>query len=465
MFTYNSYHRRTNSWLAATGYTLDPNTGITANPTSSGLHAASTLDTAGHLLELKNTGGASTVLSDQSYNWGASTCTGGSIKPHQNQRASMTDLAHSSTVTTYCYDDRGRLTSASTAGGTSYTYSYDLDGNIKTGSAGSHSYNAVDQITDTGFTYDADGNQTANTATDAYSYNGHDQTTSITPAGGSPIGYSYIGTSQNQRATAGNLTYSNGLAGVQSQAPAGADTMYFVRDPQGNLLATFTRSSGGTYGTEYFYYADGLGNIAGLTTTAGASQSIYSYDPYGGHLTTGGTNTTLTAANPYRYKSEYEDTATGLYKMGARYYNPATGNWTQRDNLNAIGDPNNANRYAAFGDDPINAADPSGKSFLDDLASGLGIASTVSSGIGNLLDAAGAPAIGGIFDVGGAIASVGAASASCLGGSSTCGKDSITAGVDLATFGVAGGLTGIGNEAGAAGVSGGGLGFDISQLF
>ena len=278
----------------------------------------------------------------------------------------MTDLAHSSTVTTYCYDDRGRLTSATTAGGASYTYTYDLDGNIKTGSAGSHSYNAVDQITDTGVTYDADGNQTADTATDAYSYNGHDQTTSITPSGGSPIGYSYIGTSQNQRATAGNLTYSNGLAGVQSQTPAGADTMYFIRDPQGNLLATFTRSSSGTYGTEYLYYADGLGNIAGLTTTAGASQSTYSYDPYGGHLTTGGTNTTLTAANPYRYKGEYEDTATGLYKMGARYYNPATGNWTQRDSLNTIADPNNANRYAAFGDDPINSADPSGKNAFSD---------------------------------------------------------------------------------------------------
>ena len=94
----------------------------------------------------------------------------------------------------------------------------------------------------------------------------------------------------------------------------------------------------------------------------------YTYDPYGNTTSTGGPNTTLAASNAFRYASGYLDTATGLYKYGARYYQPTLGRWTQQDTLNIIGDPANGNRYTYTGDDPTNNIDPSGQLSLNDVA-------------------------------------------------------------------------------------------------
>ncbi|MDP9382987.1 MAG: hypothetical protein M3Q29_23190 [Chloroflexota bacterium] len=37
--------------------------------------------------------------------------------------------------------------------------------------------------------------------------------------------------------------------------------------------------------------------------------------------------------NPFRYTGTYLDGATGMYQMGARYYQPNTGRFTQLDPL------------------------------------------------------------------------------------------------------------------------------------
>ena len=121
---------------------------------------------------------------------------------------------------------------------------------------------------------------------------------------------------------------------------------------------------------QYYYYPDGLGSVLGLINTAGGVAVTYTYDPYGNTTSTGGPNTTLAASNAYRYASGYLDTATGLYKYGARYYQPTLGHWTQKDTLNIIGDPANGNRYTYTytGDDPVNNIDPSGQLSLTDVA-------------------------------------------------------------------------------------------------
>jgi len=52
--------------------------------------------------------------------------------------------------------------------------------------------------------------------------------------------------------------------------------------------------------------------------------------------------------------------------VGAREYDPRTARWLQRDPIDAAsGDPN---LYRYCGNDPINAKDPSGQDWLDDLA-------------------------------------------------------------------------------------------------
>jgi RHS repeat-associated protein len=50
----------------------------------------------------------------------------------------------------------------------------------------------------------------------------------------------------------------------------------------------------------------------------------YTYDPYGNTIATTGTT-------PWQYAGGYHDSATGLYKFGARYYNSLYARWTQLD--------------------------------------------------------------------------------------------------------------------------------------
>jgi len=114
----------------------------------------------------------------------------------------------------------------------------------------------------------------------------------------------------------------------------------------------------------FYYVTDGLKSTVALVDTTGTVQATYSYDPYGNTTTIGGANPVIANGNPFRDASGYNDTTTGLYHFGARYYYPITGRFTQQDSLKHPLDPANGNRYAYVGANPVNATDPSGKSFL-----------------------------------------------------------------------------------------------------
>jgi len=174
------------------------------------------------------------------------------------------------------------------------------------------------------------------------------------PAGPAPLTATYGGTGQGDRLSFGTTTYANGGQGVLSASTGGAST-YYERDPSGTLIAE--RGAGG----EFYYITDGLGSTVALVDTTGTVQATYSYDPYGTTTSIGGPNPVIANGNPYRYAGGYDDTATGLYHFGARYYNPTTGRWTQQDSLNTPLNPTNGNRYAYTGDNPINATDPTGQ--------------------------------------------------------------------------------------------------------
>ena len=62
------------------------------------------------------------------------------------------------------------------------------------------------------------------------------------------------------------------------------------------------------------YLFDGLGSVVAVTDASGTVTNSYTYDPFGVTTETKapGTNT----FNPWRYTSQYQDTSTGLYKVG-----------------------------------------------------------------------------------------------------------------------------------------------------
>src|SRR5207249_275664 len=129
----------------------------------------------------------------------------------------------------------------------------------------------------------------------------------------------------------------------------GAST-YELRSPNGQLLSE--RSAGGT---SYVLF-DALGSTIGLADGAGALTATWAYDPWGNVIAKTGAGTT-----PVLFQGAYFDAATGLYKMGARYYDPTAGRFTQQDPIAGCScNPQSLNHYALAGNNPINATDPTG---------------------------------------------------------------------------------------------------------
>jgi RHS repeat-associated protein len=338
-----------------TTFAYDDDDNRTTTAYRNGVTQRAAYDASDRLTSIEGTKGTS-VLTRFSYTYSRSgTDTG--------LRQSVTDKANNTTA--YSYDALDRLVQAKTTSSSGsvqddFRYAYDPVGNRtsetvrQSGLLGASdvtttsSFNAADQLTargDVTYSYDANGNQSGSSAGQALAYNAADQTTSLKRAGGSTLAASYAGATQVERASAGATTFTNTLLGVS----AGGTTGY-TRDPAGGLV--------GIQGANRSYYLfDGLGSVVAVTSSSGSVTNSYTYDPFG--VTTETKALLTNVFNPWRYTGQYQDTTTGLYKMGARYYQPELGRWTQRDPSGQ-----DANAYLYVGGNPVNFIDPSGLGFL-----------------------------------------------------------------------------------------------------
>jgi RHS repeat-associated protein len=347
---YDAMGQQTNLWtntgsqVSYSGTTVIP-PGSFATYTTTGYNAAGQMKSRGTILSSK----ANTVFSSVVYNY--VTISGCGTQPANvttDQIRWEYDYVRG-LYNTFCYDNAGRLSSASVNGNYT-TYTYDADGNPKTGSLGSHNYNAGDQVTDPGYSYDGDGNLTVTPSMSA-AYNSADQTTAITPTGSTPTTFAYSGVGQTTRSAVAapgvTTTFANGMLGIESQT-ANTATTSFVRLPDGTPIEEVTPSAA------YYYITDNQGSVIGLADPSGTSHASYTYAPYGVQTATA-LNGSL-PANPYGYIGGYVDASTGLSHFGARYYNPSMGQWTQPD-----GSGHDLGSVYAAGD-PVNNIDPSGRS-------------------------------------------------------------------------------------------------------
>lgn len=269
-----------------------------------------------------------------------------------NDVQSVTDNLTGKTIS-YTYDDHNRLIQATSPDGT-YSYSYDATGNRTRNGAITYQYNAANQLTSINNTtllqYDDNGGLTGIGGTLGFSYNTKDQTTQITPSGGSPIPMLYKGKGQKVRTKAGPTSYLINVLGVGGEK-TGSKTTFYTRDNNGDLI-----SQRAPDGHRYYYITDRLGSTIMLTDEKGAVAATYQYDPFGNN-----TKTTGSIANPWRFTGEYLDSTTGLYKMGERYYDPSIARWSQQDPIFNPMDPPQANRYSYVGNNPVNYVDPNGQ--------------------------------------------------------------------------------------------------------
>jgi RHS repeat-associated protein len=143
------------------------------------------------------------------------------------------------------------------------------------------------------------------------------------------------------------------------------------------VLAGSGAAGGGTGGVQAL--TDVHGNQVGQFTAAGASLAgSQAYDPWGNVTATAGSMTGLLG-----YQSAWTDAATGKNLMGARWYDPGTGDFTSADTVQVSPDPDPAagNPFAYAADEPLDLVDPTGHYIVPEGgAEGAGTSQRVGNG-------------------------------------------------------------------------------------
>jgi len=224
----------------------------------------------------------------------------------------------------------------------------------------------TNQITNTGYTYDAAGNMTNLPSGQVLAYDAMDRLSTVT--NGSNVS---------------TMIYDAFGRRIEHDTPDGTHHIYFY-DVSGRLLGEYpVPSSWITNCTQnnqcYPNYGWGspspgtikvylAGQIVGQWTdrlgstryTPSGSATSHYY-PYGEEITTGTNNDT------YKFAQTYRDSDSGLDYAMDRFYASSIGRFLSADKVHANPDPSqpqNWNRYTYTAGDPINRFDPSGRCFV-----------------------------------------------------------------------------------------------------
>ncbi len=234
---------------------------------------------------------------------------------------------------------------------------------------------------------------------------------------------SYAGTTftydgKGRRINKGNITFTYDCEGNLAQQSNG---MSFFYDSQG--------VSGFAYGgNNYYYKKDALGDVIAILDATGATVASYEYNAWGEHSISG--NTTIGNLNPFRYRSYYYDTETGLYYLQTRYYDPVTCRFLNMDSIK-YAEPTSIgglNLYAYCNNNPVMYTDPTG-TFIGALVAGAligGLGSGIFKAIGAAIKGESALSCFGSF-VGGFITGAALGAATVLGGGLAVGAFATTA--------------------------------------
>ncbi len=118
---------------------------------------------------------------------------------------------------------------------------------------------------------------------------------------------------------------------------------------------------------------DGSGSVRALADAGASLTDTYQYDAWGGDVAVSGTN-----ANPYRYRGERLESATGLYALRARLRS-GHGAFPTRDPADggAPDDARTLHRYAYANEDPVDFMDPTGETSLMEQLTALKLEATL----------------------------------------------------------------------------------------
>ncbi len=265
----------------------------------------------------------------------------------------------------WTYDGVGnRLSEARPTGTTSYTY------------------NASDELTQAGataYTYDQNGNElSAGSRTFAYDLANRLKTTTLAST---TTTYTYDGDGKRLQASTG--TQASKKTNFLWDVNQGLPQIALERDGNNSLRRRYShgaRRISQTSGNNTSYYLhDGLGSVTNLTSSSGATQWTWSYEPFGSIRT----ETKASGNQPdslMRFTGEYSD-PTGLYHLRARQYDPASGRFLSQDPFPATRWSSHSSAYTYTRNRPTAYVDPSGEFGLPGAVVGA-VVGGVAGGVG-----------------------------------------------------------------------------------
>jgi RHS repeat-associated protein len=263
---------------------------------------------------------------------------------------------------TYTYDQAGRLTSWNNGSSTTQ-YAYDASGNrVQAGSA-TYTYDARDELTSDGtssYAYAADGDLstvsgpsgTVTSTSDAYGQQG--------AQGSQADVYDALGRDVGTAVTNGATTALS-YEGISGQLASDGNSAY-TWTPGGTLIGTETA---GNPGAGVLDFTDRHTDLTGQFTAAGTTLTgSQAFGPWGAAIATGGT-----LAGSLGYQSQYTSPTTGQVDMGARWYNPATGSFGDKDTTanKPVPDSASASPFGYAADNPLDLTDPTGHMAILDI--------------------------------------------------------------------------------------------------
>ena len=162
----------------------------------------------------------------------------------------------------------------------------------------------------------------------------------------------------------GTTTYFTTRDGVVLSQTDGTNTLYFQYDNR-DVPVGFQLN-----GTQYFYLTNQMGDVIGITDSAGSLIATYTYGAWGEVLAitpaTSGSSAQLAIANanPLRYRGYYWDAETGYYYLQSRYYSSLLARFMIADNLHFVLDTKEdrcgENLYLYVSNCPIDMVDKTG---------------------------------------------------------------------------------------------------------
>ena len=234
----------------------------------------------------------------------------------------------------YRYDAAGELIEENGASG-GRKYAYLPGGNrgsiIRDGKAIKYTYDAADQLVSAGgekFRHDANGNlvERKNAAgTTRYEYDAQDRLVRVLLPDGRNVQYGYAPTGERiSRRNARGIVYfvHNGLDVRPSGR--GLEATCHVYPGPGHRLA-----AGGHAGERYYFHADRLGSIRGLSDETARLTAHYGYDAFGVRSEPA-TAAGRPLAGGFAFTGREWDAGAGLYYYRAQFYDPASGGFQSR---------------------------------------------------------------------------------------------------------------------------------------